>query len=90
MKVTVLLASIKRGTGAASTSSSPAPCRVEVPLRDLPRGQEVDEWYDVVPPHQEKPAAPRPHQVDHACNRWHAFAWLPCVHSGFGFLDAPA
>ncbi|KAL4853047.1 Synaptotagmin-2 [Chlorella vulgaris] len=36
--------------------------RVEVPLRDLPRGQEVDEWYDVVPPHQEKPAAPRPHQ----------------------------
>ena len=38
-------------------------CRVEVKVRDLPPGQEVDEWYEVTPPHQQKSASDKFFQI---------------------------
>jgi hypothetical protein len=32
-------------------------CRVEIPVRDLPCDRDLDDWFVVEPPHQEKPAS---------------------------------
>ena len=29
-------------------------CRVHIPIRELPAGKVIDEWYEVLPAHQEK------------------------------------
>lgn len=32
-------------------------CRVELSIADLPRGHQLDDWFEVHPPHKEQPAS---------------------------------